>query len=227
MRRHRSVSSQIKHQGFTLLEVIVVLLIMSFITVMMMEGLTHYLKVQERISNKLSESHVSSLQSFWFRDVVGGLMSSEDASWQFTGNATRFAGVSVKGLDQQEGVPSRFVMDLDRHDERLWLTYYPESQLRVPDQLTAYQLIKKAEAWVLFPVLDQVHFVYVGVDGQQYAQWPPKNTRVKGLPEGVIMRGEKRKGEVLGYGYSYEYEQWASVKGDKRAPHGFVKGGVE
>ena len=208
-----------RSRGFTLLEIIVVLLIMSFISLIMMQGLTHYLKVQERIVVKLSQSHVKYLQSSWLRDAVGGLVSSADPAWAFRGNESGIAGVSIRGLGQSVGIPERLVIRLEKHKVERMLTYYGEPELLEPGRFSAYQLKAEHQGWPLFAVQTKSHFEFVDVLGHRHAEWPPKNTRVKGLPEAIVLVNEEKEEGA-------KTIQWLSIKGDRRPPRGHQQQGA-
>lgn len=204
-----SVGSRVK--GFTLLEIIVVIVVMSLVGVLLVQGLFHYLKVRERIAIKLSQAHIVSLRHDWFGDVASSLLAGTGgAAWYFRGSAHYMAGVSLKSLGYSAGVPGRFVLKIAQDGKSWQVLYVPESSMLEPTEGAVFDVPKGAESWPLMTLDEGARFVYVDAQGERHKVWPPEGKRDKYLPSAILLVMDVAESEVV--------LRWVSVQGPKQYP---------
>ena len=198
-------------KGFTLLEVIVVLMIVSMVGVLMIQGLTHFMKVKERIAETLSNSQIINLHHSWFRDIVFGLSVFDGtASYRFKGDARSMFGMTMNSLDYQRDVPTRFFIKVEDEGGVSRVYYHPAEQLKKANERTSFELKDHVSPWLLLEFKGSVELNYVTQDSVIHSQWPPKGKLNKFLPEAVLLvnKGEGKSEIVM----------WLTVNGRKKYP---------
>lgn len=151
-------------RGFTLVEVLVVLVITSMVSALLFQVLAQVGRVQSRFGEQLSESQGGAMRAEWFRQVVQGLQAVEaDDPQRFEGQARRFVGLTRTGLQDQAGAPQFVALELQASRQGLG------GSLR-------YSLaVGEAPATVLldWTGAGAADFVYLDSSGSEYSQWPP------------------------------------------------------
>lgn len=108
--------------GFTLLETIVTLVIVSLIVVVLMQALQQSLGLRTRLLRFERETRMSTLQEQWFRDTVSSAMIDlPDALGIAEGDADRFAMVVAAPL--QGAGPARIAWAIQRDGGGQTLVY--------------------------------------------------------------------------------------------------------
>lgn len=108
--------------GFTLLETIVTLVIVSMIVVVLMQALQQALGLRMRLLRFERETRMSTLQEQWFRDSVGAaIVDLPDAFGTMQGDGNAFAMVSAAPL--QGAGPARIAWSLRAEDGGQALVY--------------------------------------------------------------------------------------------------------
>ncbi len=81
------IRSRRKQGAFTLLEMIVVLLVVSFIGTLLMQGLSYASKANQSLHQSLGRGQVRALTFDWFRDAVENLVAPEagEVRWRLRG----------------------------------------------------------------------------------------------------------------------------------------------
>lgn len=100
--------------GFTLLEVLVVLLVVALIAASLFEGLARFNDARSRFGlHAPGNSDKDSLLDFWFRETVNSAWSgAEGDAPVFIGNRATFSGLTLMPLDRSPGAPTEFKWDL-------------------------------------------------------------------------------------------------------------------
>ncbi|MGL6290157.1 MAG: type II secretion system protein [Silanimonas sp.] len=118
-----------RQRGFSLLEAMVTLVIISLVTTVLMQSLLYVLGVRERVLRNERESRSASLDEAWFRESIGSAIADvSERGRPFRGDASR---VSFLGLDTLDGrafsevtwalVPGERGLSLEyRAGERRW-----------------------------------------------------------------------------------------------------------
>src|SRR3546814_6549996 len=86
-------------RGFTLLETVVTLVIVSLLVTMLMQALSHALNLRTRLLRVQQESRTELLQEAWFRETVGAAQDDlEDALGSMEGDPASLAMASMMPL---------------------------------------------------------------------------------------------------------------------------------
>lgn len=162
-----------KTRGFTLLEVLVVLVLVGLISTVTMQGFSFVLNLQERLKRQLVDTQYRNLQESWFRDVVRSFREKKVKAGEavFTGSPHKLEGFSLLSLKGRVGVPIQTQWLLEEYDGGQYLKYSIEGgePVIVADWLGA-----------------DVIFQYLDRKGQLHNEWPPSEL-VSYLPKGILL----------------------------------------
>lgn len=150
------------HAGFTLLEVIVVLVITSIITTILMQGLSVTLNTKLRFESALTNIEEKNLQMHVISTPLTGLIPDyNDGDAPFKGSRQQMRGLTLNALQGTVGAPTRFQMTLeyDISDNTTSLTYTELGFTSVP--LAKWQGVEG-------------EFLYRGRNGNWVDAWPPQ-----------------------------------------------------
>lgn len=99
--------------GFTLVEMLVVLIIVGMISAIVATSYQRILDIRVRLAAFLDGTDAPTLVAGWFRNSVEGLVADQKGGANvFGGTAQRFVGLSVAPIDGPPGVPTRIAWDL-------------------------------------------------------------------------------------------------------------------
>jgi prepilin-type N-terminal cleavage/methylation domain-containing protein len=183
--------------GFTILEILVVLVIVGMVSVSLFEALSRLNDVRGRLSPFLSTSEREGLVNLWFRNAVNDIVPDADLGKNvFKGSATSFSGLTLAPLAGDPGGPSVFKWDLtyDAAHDRTALHYtgYDGNPL----ELRVWQG-------------DKTRFAYLGgeKDPTWYETWPPGLQKTKQLPLAIRLYSVEEKMVIV-----------AAIRGAKEPP---------
>lgn len=173
-----------RNQGFTLLELLVVLIITTLTTALLFEGLSFVMHLREQLLNQFDEAHRGQIQEYWFRSSTESLVPAyEDIPEAkiFKGERMQFSGLTISSLDADQGVPVEFAWELVRENEVTTLVYRNAQ--------------KQGWAVLSWRGSDIGQFNYLASDGQWYEQWPPNSfgTQPPQLPRAISFIGKRRE----------------------------------
>jgi prepilin-type N-terminal cleavage/methylation domain-containing protein len=112
--------------GFTLIEILVVLVIVSMIAAILFSSYQRILDIRIRLAAFLDGTDAPTLVAGWFRGSVEGLLPDQkDGADVFAGTPRRLIGLSVAPIDGTPGVPTRIAWEVvfDPASGRTALTY--------------------------------------------------------------------------------------------------------
>lgn len=189
-----------RDSGFTLLEMLVVLVLVSLISMLLMQGLTFVFQLRTQFVNQINDLQQGALQEYWFRSSVRSLFpASKNSAYIFTGEKDHFAGLTMASLHEETGMPAPFQWTLQPQQDKTILYYYPD-------------LIKQPTSkWQIMEWFGhEGQFQYMDANGAWFEAWPPtKFGLTTQLPEAILFTAKRRQQKV----------QWlVSVIGVKEAP---------
>ena len=115
-------------KGFTLLEMMVVLVLVSLITVLLMQGFGFVVGLQDRIRQQLVQIQDLELREQWFRIVVRSLHRGRTSDQStFTGDPTQISGLTLQPLSSDTGLPTKVQWILENDGTDSVLTYIEEN----------------------------------------------------------------------------------------------------
>lgn len=163
--------------GFTLMEMLVTLVLISFATMLMFQMLGSYRVARERVQAQAGLIDRQALFQSWFRDSVHGLYAAPKL--HLDGSAEQFSGTTLNPLYAQEGTPTQIAWSLRKTSDGGTEVVYAEAG---------------KERWSL-PLQGAAgaHFIYVDATSKQTDRWPPQLGLIdpEGLPAliGLVREG--------------------------------------
>jgi general secretion pathway protein J len=186
--------------GFTLLEMLVVLVLVSLISMLLMQSLTFVLQLRTQFVNQIDDLQQGALQEYWFRSSVRALFpAGNHSAYVFKGDKKTFTGLTMASLHEETGTPTPFKWALLPQQDKTILYYYPD-------------LVKQPNLkWQVMEWFgDEGQFQYMGADGTWFDTWPPTAfDLVSQLPDAILFTAKRRQHKL----------QWlVRVIGVKEAP---------
>lgn len=172
-------------RGFTLLEMLVVLVIVALITTLLMESFSFLLQLRGRFLDRLDGYQQASLQQHWFRATSAALVADYGdipEAFTFRGEERGLQGLTLNALHRDTGVPTRFGWELEYEAGETTLIY------------------RYADGF--WPVLrwsgDGGGFRYLDAEGDWHGQWPPPaRPDAPSLPEIIAFTGQRQQRTFL------------------------------
>ncbi|MEK7991685.1 MAG: prepilin-type N-terminal cleavage/methylation domain-containing protein [Thiotrichaceae bacterium] len=189
-----------KYAGFTLLEMLVVLVLVSLISMLLMQGLSFVFQLKTQFVNQIDDLQQGALQEYWFRSSTRSLFpAGKESPYVFKGQKDSFSGLTMASLHEETGMPTPFKWALLAQQDKTVLYYYPDL---VGQPALKWQIME----WFGH----EGRLQYMGADGRWFETWPPaKFDFVTQLPEAILFTGKRRQNKL----------QWLiSVIGIKEAP---------
>ena len=145
--------------GFTLVEVLVVLVIGSLVSALLFQMLAQTYRLRSRFAEQLAESQTGRMRADWLRQALRGLESmAQDAPSSFSGQSTTIQGLTSAPIGQR-GTSLR--------DFRLeWAPRASGWELRYADGVAPWPLWAAGAA-------GRPGFRYIDDQGNEHMQWPP------------------------------------------------------
>lgn len=172
------ISRQASIKGFTLLEMLVVLVLIGLISTLLIQGLSHILNMRLRFLSQLERETTERLQFEWFHQISDSLVPDHaDGENLFSGNKTGFQGLTLSPLKGNPGIPTPVIVALRTIEGKILLQYKEGD----------------GEVWELARWLGRGgEFSYLDKSGEWHSQWPPRTMRKSDqLPEGILLEADK------------------------------------
>ena len=150
--RHRS-------PGFTLVEVLVVLVIGSLVSALLFQMLAQTYRLRSRFADQLSESQTGRMRADWLRQALRGLESlTADAPLRFSGQPATLQGLTSAPIGQRGASLRDFRLE--------WVPRDSGWELRYADGEAPWPLWGASAA-------GRPGFRYLDDQGGEHTQWPP------------------------------------------------------
>jgi len=177
-------------RAFTLLEMLVVLVIVSLISLLLFDMLDYVLQLRVRFSAYTMQMQQGAMKAHWFRSSTQALIPAypDQKAALFSGNAKKFSGLTILSLEAEAGVPMRFAWELREQNGWTVLAYRPQQE--------------SAQDEKIWPIMQWVggegRFQYLDEAQQWHEQWPPviedvtqfaKMVQFSQLPQAIVLYG--------------------------------------
>ena len=165
--------------GFTLLEMLVVLVLVSFISVLLLEGFSYVLHLRSSFLAQFEDLQRGALQEYWFRSTTAAIITERyNGDHVFKGEKHQFSGLTIAALDQNIGVPTSFGWKMEYADG-IMVLHYQNS---------------KNETWNISHWFSgEGKFSYMAKDGKWHTEWPPKiGLDIPQIPRIIQFQGQRR-----------------------------------
>ena len=169
-----------KYVGFTLLEMLVVLVLVAFISTLILQGFSFTFQLRSRFLEQLDNLQRGAIQEHWFRSSTAAIVTDYiNGEHIFKGKEREFSGLTIVALDAKMGVPMNFVWQLKQVDGIMVLRYQNS----------------KGEYWKVTQWLgEEGYFRYMARNGDWYEQWPPKlGIELPQIPHAILFLGQRRQ----------------------------------
>jgi len=170
-------------KGFTVIEMLVVLILVGLLTTLLMQGFSYVLGLRIRFLDQLDRQRVGALQMHWFRQVCMTLSPDQpDGEWVFSGEDRLLRGLTLSPLQGGYGAPSPVTLKIENREGQLILQY--TSGKGEPLEIGRWQSHEGG-------------FHYLDDEGDWHRQWPPSlETRESPhqLPRGILLAVEDVRG---------------------------------
>ncbi|GLR11950.1 hypothetical protein GCM10007907_07400 [Chitinimonas prasina] len=154
------VLGSLRQRGFTLVEILVVMVITSLVTGLLFQSMAMINRAQQGFDAQLAEMGRGGVRAEWYRQLVGGLVPDyNDGKDKFTGGAMRLSGLTTMPLSPRYGAPQAFSLVLRPDGGEMTLVY------RAEETQADFEVYR-------WPAL-KATFRYQDVDGSEYDSWPP------------------------------------------------------
>jgi general secretion pathway protein J len=170
---------RVRRNGFTLLEMLVVLIIVSLISSILFEALGQIYKLESRFGQHLAESQQGAMYNDWYRQVVQGLQNDYALGKDvFKGESASFTGVTTSPLSLDYGTPTAITLSMEYNGRD-----------DVTDLL--YQANDRKTRLTSWPGRRSTKFVYIDDKGEQHDTWPPEFGLWPQLPNMIMLQYQK------------------------------------
>ena len=163
-----------QYQGFTLLEVLVVLVITSMLSLLLIDGVSQVMFIEKRMAAKTRSFRSNDLQQYWFRQVLSGGLASRQTPFQLREGSVR--GLTLSPLLTDDGIPTPF--------ELLIVAGSDGSELRYRERDEPYIALLR---WSNTELTAAPSFVAVNSEGTYDANWVSKQDGPQ-WPNGLALR---------------------------------------
>lgn len=173
--------------GFTLLEMLVVLLITSLISMLLMQGLGLVLHLRSQFINQIDDLQIGAVQEYWFRSSSGALFPGDDKSI-FNGETEEFYGLTLAAINADIGQPLLFKWEIIRESEINKLYYYPSLSTNKPNE--------PVERWLIMHWTGiKGGFQYMDAEGNWHNSWQKQefSQQRSQLPQAILFTAQRRQ----------------------------------
>jgi len=161
--------------GFTLIEVLVVMIMVAMISGVLFQALERAYRLQERFGVTLFNVQQGQMVSDWYRQTVQGLYPDyPNGASVFQGQEQAFTGLSTNPLNEDYGIPTAIT----------W-------KLRSQPQTGMVELVyvdKMQETPVLIWRAKEARFVYLDAEHTSHDSWPPRLGLFPQLPRQILLQ---------------------------------------
>lgn len=162
--------------GFTLVEILVVLILTGFIVTILMQALHQVFRLQTHFGHEVFNTQSGAMYADWFRQSINGLVPDYiDGKQKFQGGRREMRGLTLAPLDQDTGTLTPFVWRLEYDPGRnLSALYYGESGDKKALQIMHWQN-------------NNGRFIYVDAKDEAHDSWPPFLGKWPQLPHAIYL----------------------------------------
>jgi prepilin-type N-terminal cleavage/methylation domain-containing protein len=109
-------------KGFTLLEILIVLVLMALITGLFIDPISRVYSLRAALRTHIDNLHLNVLAQTWFKSTLSSLYMSKS---KFVGESKKITGVTFAPLDDEIGLPTSFEWSLfyDKENDLTLLQY--------------------------------------------------------------------------------------------------------
>ena len=169
-RKRESIYPTGSARGLTLIEMLVVLVLVSLLGTLMLQGTGFFLGKYSTVKRIHRDTSLAELRQHWFGSTLQAMVPSRVEARRFVGDAARFEGVTLQALAAEPGVPVRVRWSIGDEGGSSAVLYAEEG----------------TAPWTLLTSDDEaLAFQYADSGRNWHAQWPLDEDAVERIPRMV------------------------------------------
>lgn len=170
--------------GFTLLEVLVVITIAGLISTLLMQGFAYVVHLRSQFLIQLDDLQRGTLQEHWFRSTTAALTPDyNNGKHIFKGDSEQFSGLTLAPLNATTGTPVAFTWRLESKEGFTILSYQDETDNTI-----------EVMRWLG----EEGEFTYWSATGESSSAWPPLfGLEPPQLPQLIQLNAKRRHTPLL------------------------------
>jgi general secretion pathway protein J len=166
--------ARFKSRGFTLVEILVVMIITGFIVAILLQSLHQVFRLQTHFGREIFQTQNGAMYADWFRQSINGLMPDyKDGKHKFLGERRRMSGLTLSPLGLEGGalIPFNWRLEFDPRSGQTGL-YYGDGQPGEP---------------ILAWEGNNGNFIYLDAENEVHESWPPFLGQWPQLPRAIYL----------------------------------------
>jgi len=170
------MKTRIHPAGFTLIEILVVLVIVGLISSILLQALEQVYKLQSRFGLQLAQGQQGAMYNDWFRQTVQGFQTDyPDGKNIFKADEKKIEGLTTNPLSADYGAPTAITLALE---------------YEAATGKTTLKYVARDRKMDLFSWngKDNGRFVFVDQAGEPHDSWPPVFGQWPQLPSVILLQ---------------------------------------
>ena len=155
-----------QHRGLSLLEMLVVLVVVSLLATLVVQGLGFFLAKYDSVNRLQAKMLNDGVPEGWFASSVAGMVPLSRPARSLSGDETGFEGITMTALTAESGLPQRIGWTVDRREQISELRYREGT----------------AVDWLVWSTPGEPRFEYADARGEWFDSWPPDERAPKRIP---------------------------------------------
>lgn len=169
--------------GFTMLEVLVVLVLISLVTALVMQGLSAVFQIRQKIRDTLLVNKPVTLQQAFLRSTLSAMTADDiKGEHRFTGTAQKITGLTLAPLLSLQGIPLSVELSVQRQEDSCLLRYTESGS---PPIILG--------RWLH----DHCYFSFFAEQGKEQSEWNSSGNKLVQLPSAISFQVENETGDKV------------------------------
>lgn len=170
------MKTRIRHAGFTLVEILVVLVIVGLISSILLQALNQVYKLQSRFGLQLAQGQQGAMYTDWFRQTIQGIQTDyPDGKNKFKADEKSIEGLTTNPLSADYGAPTAITLRLE----------YDAAADQTTLKYTAHDRKMDLFSW---SGKNNGRFIFIDQAGERHDSWPPVLGQWPQLPSVVLLQ---------------------------------------
>ncbi|WP_025917396.1 prepilin-type N-terminal cleavage/methylation domain-containing protein [Herminiimonas sp. CN] len=170
------MKTRIHHAGFTLVEILVVLVIVGLISSILLQALDQVYKLQSRFGLQLAQSQQGAMYTDWFRQAVQGFQTDyPDGKNKFKADERKIEGLTTNPLSADYGAPTAITLQLE----------YEAAADKTTLKYAAHDRKMDLFSW---SGKNNGRFIFIDQAGAPHDSWPPVFGQWPQLPSVILLQ---------------------------------------